>query len=161
METGPSRTDADVDWLDADEQIAWRATIEAFSRLRERLDDDLREFGITLDDYEILVFLSESDDRRARMTDLARRLLTSKSRLTYRVDRLEKAGLVCREACPTDGRGIHARLTDEGFSLLERAARVHVTGVRDHLVAHFDRADFLEMGRWLSDVAASLRGCES
>lgn len=147
----------DVRWLDDDEQRAWRSYIEAVSRVNERLDADLRAFGLTLDDYEILVFLSEREGRRARMTDLAERLLTSRSRLTYRVDRLEKSGLVCREACPDDGRGVHAHLTDRGFAVLESAARVHVDGVRRHLLDHIDRADFLAMGSWFGVVAASLR----
>lgn len=157
-ESPPGAPGADeVSWLDDTEQAAWRSYVEGMSRLRARLDDDLRCYGITLDDYEILVFLSESEDRRARMTDLAERLMTSKSRLTYRVDRLEKAGVVRRHACPTDKRGIHAELTDDGFALLEKAARTHVDGVRRHFVDHFERDEFVRMGAWFERVAASLR----
>jgi DNA-binding MarR family transcriptional regulator len=67
------------------------------------------------------------------MSELADRCLSSRSRLSHAVSRLEERGWVRRQVCPGDGRGQLAVLTDEGFAALEAAAPVHVEGVRTHL----------------------------
>ncbi len=122
-------------WLTRDEQVAWRAFLHGTSRLFERLDGELQSrSGLASTDYEILVFLSEADDHRLRMSELADSVLVSRSRLTYRVDQLARRGLVVREACEEDARGMNARLTDEGFALLESAAPGHVDDVRRLLI---------------------------
>jgi DNA-binding MarR family transcriptional regulator len=134
-------------WLSEDEQATWRNFIEGTNRLSRCLDEVLRtETGLTMDDYEILVHLSESPDGRARMSDLAERLLTSRSRLTYRVDGLETRDLVCRSRCPDDGRAIHALITDAGWKKLRAAAPIHVNSVREHLLDHFDEDEFRRLG---------------
>ena len=81
-----------------------------------------------------------------RMSDLADRLLTSRSRLTYRVDGLEKRGFVCRSRCPDDGRAIHAQLTEAGWKTLREAAPIHVRSVREHLLDYFDEDEFQGLG---------------
>jgi DNA-binding MarR family transcriptional regulator len=121
-------------WLDAEEQKAWRAWLYSAMLLLDRLDRELtRETGISHAYYEILVALSEAPDRALRMSQLADRCLSSRSRLSHAVSRLEERGWVRRQVCPGDGRGQLAVLTDEGFAALEAAAPVHVEGVRTHL----------------------------
>ena len=121
-------------WLDAEEQKAWRAWLYSSQLLHERLDRELtRTTGISHAYYEILVQLSEAPDRRMRMSQLADRSLSSRSRLSHAVTRLEERGWVAREVCVEDGRGQLAVLTDAGFAALEAAAPVHVSGVRTHL----------------------------
>ena len=146
-----------IRWLDADEQIAWRSLLEGWSRLQHRLDRELKaEHDITLEDYEILVFLADAPDLRLRMSELAECLRLSRSRLTYRVDRLEGASLVHRVRCPQDGRSIWAVLTDAGHALLDAAAPGHVTAVRELLVDHFDRDEWLTLGRRFRSVSDDL-----
>ena len=121
-------------WLDADEQRAWRAYMYSWMLLEDRLDRELtRTAGISHAYYEILVQLSETEGRALRMSELAERCLSSRSRLSHAVSRLEERGWVRRQVCPEDGRGQLAVLTDEGFAALEEAAPVHVEGVRRHL----------------------------
>jgi DNA-binding MarR family transcriptional regulator len=121
-------------WLDADEQRAWRAWLNSTQLLHDRLDRDLtRDTGISHAYYEILVALSETPGRMMRMSELADRCLSSRSRLSHAVARLEERGWVRRQVCPDDGRGQLAVLTDEGFAALEAAAPVHVESVRTHL----------------------------
>src|ERR1700710_2257532 len=121
-------------WLDADEQKAWRAWLFSQMLLQERLDRDLpRQTGISHAYYEILVALSETPGRMMRMSELADRCLSSRSRLSHAVSRLEERGWVRRQVCESDGRGQLAVLTDEGFAALEAAAPVHVESVRTHL----------------------------
>ncbi|HEX6595431.1 MAG TPA: MarR family transcriptional regulator [Acidimicrobiales bacterium] len=118
-------------WLTPEEQCAWRAFIEASSRLLDDLEHQLqREAGLSHGDYEVLVRLSEAPERRMRMSELADQALVSRSRLSHAVSRLESQGLLQRQACETDRRGMFAVLTDEGFARLEAAAPSHVDEVR-------------------------------
>ncbi|GAB3301606.1 MarR family transcriptional regulator [Geodermatophilus aquaeductus] len=121
-------------WLDAEEQRAWRAWLYSSQLLNDRLDRELtRATGIPHAYYEILVQLSETPERQMRMSELADRCLSSRSRLSHAVSRLEERGWVRRQVCAEDGRGLLAVLTDEGFAALEAAAPIHVEGVRTHL----------------------------
>jgi DNA-binding MarR family transcriptional regulator len=122
-------------WLDADEQVTWRMWLRHSMLLFDRLDAELRrEHRIGLADYEILVQLSEAPDHSLRMNELADQALVSRSRLTHRVDRLVEAGLVERQPCPTDRRGLFAVLSPAGMALLQAAAPTHVAGVRRYAI---------------------------
>ena len=145
-------------WLTAEQQQSWRAWIAATTLLPEYLGRDLQcESGLTLPDYEILVRLSESPDRRIRMSDLAERTLASRSRLSHQVDRMEKAGLVSRESCADDRRGSFAVLTDQGWDALVAAAPAHVTSVRTHLVDVLTPEEFQALGRMCAKVNEHLQ----
>lgn len=125
----------DTVWLDESQQRAWRAYLQASNTLWDALDRQLqRESGINHAYYEILVTLSEAPDHQLRMSELADHLLSSRSRLSHAVARLEERGWVERIACPTDRRGQLARLTDVGFAALVEAAPKHVAAVRATLV---------------------------
>ena len=144
-------------WLDEDQQRSWRALIMGTTLLMDRLDADLRaSFQISLTEYEILVRLSEQPGRQLRMAQLADAMCHSRSRVTHTVQRMQKAGLVERIDSPEDGRGVLARMTDPGYALLERAAHVHVAGVRANLVDLADAADFAAVGRVMNAVADHL-----
>jgi DNA-binding MarR family transcriptional regulator len=130
----PEQTPAEPRWLDAREQRAWRAWLYSAQLLQDRLDRDLMHTtGISHAYYEILVALSETPGRMMRMSELADRCLSSRSRLSHAVSRLEERGWVRRQVCEEDGRGQLAVLTDDGFAALEGAAPIHVESVRTHL----------------------------
>lgn len=144
-------------WLDEDQQDAWRRFLHASSMLMDQVDAGLTErSGLSATDYEILVFLSEAPERRLRMSQLASEVLVSKSRLTYRVDRLVQRRLVNRELCDDDGRGMNAVLTDKGFAALEAAAPGHVEDVRRYLIDMIGPNDFEAFHRIFSKVEAAL-----
>ena len=144
-------------WLDEDEQRSWRALLMGMTLLLDRLDDDLhRACELSLVEYEILVRLSERDSRQMRMAQLADALAHSRSRVTHTIARMERAGLVERGSSPEDGRGVVATMTDKGYSLLQRMAHVHVTGVREHLVDLVSPEDFAAVGRVMNAVSDNL-----
>ncbi len=125
--------------------------------LSDQLEDELREaHGLSLAEYEILVRLSESDERQLRMAQLAGALAHSRSRVTHTVGRMERRGLVERCDSPDDRRGVLARLTPAGSQLLQAAAHTHVTGVRAHLVDLAGDEDFEALGRVMNAVADQL-----
>lgn len=126
-------------WLDAEEQAASRAFVAASRLLLDRLDRELQAHaGIPHADYEVLARLAEAPGRTLRMSQLARCSLSSPSRLSHAIARLEELGWVRREACPTDRRGAFAVLTDAGLGVLETAAPMHVRGIRSHLLEPLD-----------------------
>lgn len=141
--------------LSDDRLVAWRGFLQAHAVLVRRLEADLlAEHRLPLASYDVLVQLVESPDRRLRMTELAGRALISRSGLTRLVDRLEREGLVRREACDDDARGMFAVLTDDGFARLRRAAPTHLRGVATYAM---DRLDD-EQVRALAGICARLLG---
>ncbi len=121
-------------WLDEHEQQTWRALLVRHRTLFAQMDRQLQqEAGIPHAYYEILVRLSEAPDWTLRMSELAERSQSSRSRVSHAVARLEQRGWVRRSACPEDRRGWLAALTDEGFAALEAAAAGHVEQVRSLL----------------------------
>ncbi len=127
-------------WLDGDEMRAWRGLVEVFSDVRASLESDLLvAHGFTEGDYGVLVQLSETPGGRMRMCDLAGRMHLSPSGLTRRLDGLVKLGYVTREPAADDRRVTLAVLTDDGLAALERAAPLHVDGVRRNLLDHLSR----------------------
>jgi DNA-binding MarR family transcriptional regulator len=121
------------------EQGAWRTFIESSWALHTRLEDELREAtGLSMNDYHVMVVLSEAPDHRLRMGELASRLVFSPSRVTYQINSMVKRGLVRKQSCPEDGRGQEAVLTDDGLSALVAAAPHHLATVRASFIDHLD-----------------------
>src|SRR4051812_14592848 len=147
----------EVAWLDEAQQRSWRAFLVGTTLLMDRLDRDLRDqHRLSLPEYEILVRLSEADGSRMRMAVLADSVSHSRSRVTHTVTRMEQAGLVTRDACVSDGRGVEAVLTPYGRKALEEAAPTHVAGVRAMLVDLVSCEDFDAVGRVFDAVTDKL-----
>jgi len=145
-------------WLSAQQQVAWRAWLEATLLLGDRLEHDLRQtHDLCNAEYEVMVRLSESPGRRLRMSELANRTLASKSRLSHQISRMEAVGVVRREECPEDRRGAYAVLTDAGWDRLVEAAPAHVASVRRWLVDALTPEQFIEFGDMCSRVVAHLK----
>lgn len=149
-------------WLAADEQRTWRAFLEATQRLFAAVDAELqRDAGMPHAYYEILVRLSEAPDRTLRMRDLAAASLSSKSRLSHAVARLEERGWVRRTDCPSDKRGHLAELTDEGYAALAAAAPKHVEQVRAVLFDPLTPTQVRQLRTISEAVASSLAASRS
>jgi DNA-binding MarR family transcriptional regulator len=109
---------------------AWRAFLEAHAYVIRVLEAELEaEKALPLTWYDVLVQLEEADGHRLRMTDLAERVLLSKSGLTRLVDRMCESGLVSRSPDDQDRRGVWVTLKREGLARLHDAAPVHMRGV--------------------------------
>ncbi|MET9614151.1 MarR family winged helix-turn-helix transcriptional regulator [Kitasatospora indigofera] len=144
-------------WLTAREQRLWRAHLEVSKLLDYQLGRELQPHGLAINDYEILVVLSEAPERRMRMTDLATATLQSKSRLSHQITRMETAGLVLRQECPGDRRGLYAHLTGLGWETMQRVAPDHVRSVRRHFIDRFTPEQLDAMYAALGPVAEHLR----
>ena len=126
--------------LDAEELGAWRGMLRAHAALTRALDAELTAaHGLPLSSYEVLLFLAHAPDGRMRMSDLAERVLLSRSGLTRLVDRLERERLILREQCEDDARGMFATITDQGRRVFQRARRTHLAGVRRRFLDRLSR----------------------
>jgi DNA-binding MarR family transcriptional regulator len=145
-------------WLTDEEQHVWRAYLHATTLLEDHLDRQLqRDAGMPHVYYGLLVQLSQAPRRRLRMTELAKAVKITRSRLSHAVARLEKNGWVLREDCPSDKRGQFAYLTDEGFTVLERAAPGHVAAVRQAMFDRLSPQQVEQLGEIMKVMAEGLQ----
>jgi DNA-binding MarR family transcriptional regulator len=153
-------TQVPTQWLTAEQQVSWRAWLEATLLLSDQLERDLKgAHGLTNPEYEVLVRLSESPDHKLRMSELASRTLASKSRLSHQISRMEADGYVAREGCAEDRRGAYAVLTEAGMTRLVEAAPAHVASVRHWLVDALTPEEFAQLGVLCSRVVDHLQTC--
>src|SRR5699024_9292583 len=144
-------------WLTEQQQRSWRAFLSGAAWLQEALNRDLEAHaGMSLNEYEVLVRLSEAPGGRARMSVLAEQLVHSRSRLTHTVARMQRSGWVDRVPCAEDGRGVEAVLTDEGREMLIEIAPAHVASVREHLVDVISPEQMTALGEIFATVGERL-----
>ncbi len=110
----------------------------------------MADSGLSLQDFDVLVQLTDTPAARVRVSALAQALGWERSRLSHHVKRMTTRGLVARDDCVDDGRGAYVVLTDTGREAIEAAAPDHVETVR-RLV--FDTLD--------ADDLAALRSINS
>jgi DNA-binding MarR family transcriptional regulator len=133
--------------LDTEELAAWRGMLRAHSALTRELDAELaREHDLPLSSYEVLLFLNDSPEARIRMSELADSVLLSRSGLTRLVDRLERQGLLKRERCESDARGLFAEITPEGRRVFAAARKTHLDGVRRLFLDRFSPDELRALG---------------
>lgn len=121
----------DNTWLTETQQHVWRDWLDVQARLLAALNRQLQnDHDLSLQDFEVLVQLSEAPDQRLRLTALAEKLRWEQSRLSHHITRMTKRGLVRREPCTDDARGSFACLTPTGRARLEEAAPGHAATVR-------------------------------
>ena len=148
-------SDQEPRWLTADQQRIWRDWLRVMAWTSEQLNADLRPHNLDLNEYEVLVVLSEAPDHSMRMSQVAEGSNQSRSRLTHTIGRMEREGLVRRETASDDRRGVIATLTDAGFAKLKKAAPDHVESVRRVLIDPIAAEDLTAIGRALAEVLAN------
>jgi len=137
------------------ELAAWRGMLQVHARITQQLDAQMHaEHGLSVSAYEVLMFLGDAPDHRMRMSDIADRVLLSRSGCTRLVDRLVELGYVTRCAASTDGRGLYAQLTEAGLIKARAARATHLSGVREFFLDRLTATDQIALG----DIWARLRG---
>ena len=132
---------------------AWRGFLRVHTALVRELDAELdAAHDLPLSSYDVLIYLRAAPDRRLRMAELADSVLLSRSGVTRLVDRLEREGLIERDACTEDGRGLFAVLTDKGEELLSRARPTHLAGVRERFLSNFSEDELRTLAKFWERV---------
>ena len=118
-------------WLDEREQRVWQSYLHVNQQLFAALEDQLlRDAGLSGADYKVLHPLSESSGGVLRARELGTEIGWDRSRLSHHLTRMEKRGLIAREECVEDGRGLMVRVTDAGRRAIEAAAPAHAENVQ-------------------------------
>jgi DNA-binding MarR family transcriptional regulator len=132
---------------------AWLRLLRAHAMLTRRMDANLQaEHELTINDYEVLLALARAPDRRMRRVDLAGHVLLTQSGITRLLQGLERAGLVERAGCPTDGRVVYAQITDRGYERLRAASRTHLDDIRSLFAARFTGGELESLDELLGRV---------
>jgi DNA-binding MarR family transcriptional regulator len=140
--------------LDPEQLAAYFVLMEASSLLQHAVEQQLRDDGgLSYIQFQILAVLGETPDRQQRMTDIADRLVYSRSGVTYQVAQLAEAGLVTRTPSAEDERSVIVTATPAGQALLGRVMSGHVELVQQILFAPLSRHDIAT----LSDVLGRVR----
>src|SRR5690349_18610485 len=112
---------------------AWGALLQVHAAVVPVLDQRLMtEAGMPLRFYDVLLELAAAPDRKLRMTELADRVVLSRTRVSRLVDEMVAAGLVVREQNPSDGRSAYAALTAAGLERYRKAAPTYLAGIEEH-----------------------------
>lgn len=126
-------------WLDDVETRAWLGFVFTRDLIAAAVGrDSLQESNLTYVEYTVLARLADATDHRRSFAELAAVLEWSQSRLSHQITRMEKRGLVAREAVPDDARRTAAVLTAKGEQVLAGAAPAHVDSVRRHMIDVLD-----------------------
>jgi len=135
------------------ELAAWRGLLRIHAALVDELDRELEAtHALPLTHYEVLLYLDAAPSRQLRMSELASSVLLSQSGLTRLVDRLERSGLVVRQPCPDDRRGLLASITPAGRERLAEARPTHLAGIRERFLAHLDETQLGALAAAWEDV---------
>ncbi|MFJ1749661.1 MarR family winged helix-turn-helix transcriptional regulator [Streptomyces sp. NPDC088116] len=146
-------------WLSPREAEIW-ATYRRLCRDLQRAQDQQlqQDSGVSAADYALLAPLSESAGGVLRARDLGAEVDWERSRLSHQISRMEKRGLVVREACEDDARGSMVRLTEKGRETIEAAAPGHVDLVRQLFFDPLDAGEMETLGEFLGRIMAAVEG---
>jgi DNA-binding MarR family transcriptional regulator len=141
-----------------DPRIApWRAFLLAHARITRRMDEELRtEHDLSFAEYDALLTIARSPERRIRMGQLADEVVLSKSGVTRLIDRLVSDGLVERSTCLVDGRGAEAVITERGLARLRAASRTHLRGIEQHFLGVLGPDDLASIEHCMTAVVRGI-----
>ena len=139
------------------ETRAWRAFLSTHTKIFPILDAELvREMGLSLSQYEVLLWLNDADGHCLRMSELAAKVVLSPSGLTRAVDQLERRGFVERRVSDSDRRGYLAHLTEQGKTHLRRASETHIRGIKEHLTGKLNEQQLEQLASLLELVSSEV-----
>ncbi|MCI0156455.1 MarR family transcriptional regulator [Leifsonia shinshuensis] len=132
----------------------WRDYIETAEALRTRLGSRLQsESELSTGDYQVLLALTEAEHRTLRSSELAELIGWERSRLSHHLGRMERRGLISRQACADDVHGIDVIATDAGATAFRAGSVPHLRAVRELFLDALTPAQLDEV----DDITRTLR----
>jgi DNA-binding MarR family transcriptional regulator len=131
--------------------------LSAHTGLTRRLDAVL-EAGhrVSLAEHTVLQRL-QMGGGHLRMSELADMVFLSPSGISRLVDRLVADGLLERQACDSDGRAVHAAITDRGRARLAEAEPTYSAALRRLFVGQFSIEEYEHLRALLLRLAPECR----
>ncbi len=141
---------------------AWISFLRAHAAITRQLSAELlREHGLTLNDYEVLLHLSHAEGGRMRRVDLAEQIVLTASGITRLLEGLERSGFVCKETCASDARVSYAKLTDDGAAKLRTAASTHLRGIDEFFLGRYSGSELTTLAELLARLPVTGADCKS
>lgn len=132
---------------------AWGALLQVNAALVPELDRAVRSrTGLPLSWYDVLLELNAEPDGRLRMTDLAERVVLSRTRVSRVVDELVDRGLITKEIHPNDRRSAYATITEAGRTEFRAAAPVYLAAIERRFAANLGNDELVDLARLLNQV---------
>jgi DNA-binding MarR family transcriptional regulator len=148
-------------WLNERQQHVWQAYLHMNQDLYAFLEQQLVRDGLSGPDFKVLHPLSEAPGGLLRARELCLDIGWDRSRLSHHLSRMEKRGLITREECAEDGRGLMVRLTAAGKKAIEAAAPAHVENVRRYFFDLLSKDELETLAGVLDRVRESLPGAQA
>jgi DNA-binding MarR family transcriptional regulator len=117
-------------WLDDRQQHLWQSYLHANQHLYAFLEQELARDGLSGPDFKVLHPVIAAPDGVLRARELGAEIGWDRGRLSHHLARMERRGLIIREECAEDGRGLMVRVTDAGRIAMKAAAPAHVENTR-------------------------------
>ena len=138
---------------------AWRSFLQSHASILRALDAELAAaHGLTTRDYEVLLYLAQTPDRKLAMSALAERTMLTRSGITRLVDGLVAAGFIERIACPNDARVSYASLTGAGYKKLREAGRTHVASIHRLFLSSYGPDEIQQLAALLARLPGAGTG---
>jgi DNA-binding MarR family transcriptional regulator len=132
--------------LDGAALEAWRGYLQSHAGIVRELDADLIvQHGLTVRDYEVLLYLAQAENHSLPMSALSERTMLTRSGITRLIDGLVSQEYIERVPCENDARVSYARLTETGYTKLRQAGCTHVAGIERLFLAHFSPAELEQL----------------
>jgi len=132
---------------------------EAFTGLSSRFAAQFEQHRVSPVEFEVLMRLARSPQNRLRMTDLAGQTSLSTSGVTRVVDRMDRGGLIRREACPSDRRSSFAVITDAGLARLDEILPGHLELVQRWFIDQLTPDQLAQMLESLRTIRDAVNPC--
>ena len=117
-------------------------------------------FDLNSASFDVLAALRRSGPPyRKTASDLAAGSLLSSAGVTFRLDRLEQAGLIERQRDSDDRRVVHSQLTDKGLRVIEEAIAAHLEN-EHRLLSGLSERERTQLARLLAKLEASILAAE-
>jgi len=137
---------------------AWRSYLQSNAAIVRELDAELvAAHGMTTRDYEVLLYLAQSEGMKLPMSALSERTMLTRSGITRLVDGLVDSGMIERVSCESDARVSYARLTPAGYEKLREAGCTHVKSIERLFLAHFTPEEVEQLSNLLSRLPGARR----
>jgi DNA-binding MarR family transcriptional regulator len=143
--------------LDEIRNSTWRLFLSAQIQVIRQIQEKLSAAELPpLEWYDVLWELKNTPDRRLRLSELADRVLLSRSNLTRLLDRLEKKELLRREPCPSDRRGTFAVLTEAGAAMQKKMWAIYSQGIAEYFGDRLSDEEVKVMQQMLKKILGAI-----
>lgn len=132
---------------------------EAYTGLSSRFAAQFEQHRVSPVEFEVLMRLARSPQNRLRMTDLAGQTSLSTSGVTRVVDRMDRGGLIRREACPSDRRSSYAVITEAGLARLDEILPGHLELVQRWFIDQLTSAQLTQLLESLRTIRDAVNPC--